>query len=52
MIDSKFYSDTLLFNMDKHGSIDMDGCCEEVDTFMFEGLAWNLNLLQIENKHL
>ena len=40
--------DTLLQAMDK-GEIDMDGCCEEVDTFMFEGhdttsaaMTWSL----------
>jgi len=30
------FLDTLLNAMDK-GEIDMEGCCEEVDTFMFEG---------------
>jgi len=31
------FLDTLLLAMDKDQSIDMEGCCEEVDTFMFEG---------------
>ena len=31
------FLDTLLLAMDKDKTIDMAGCCEEVDTFMFEG---------------
>ena len=31
------FLDTLLLAMDKDKTIDMEGCCEEVDTFMFEG---------------
>jgi len=36
-VDFTLHSDTLLLAMDKDQSIDMEGCCEEVDTFMFEG---------------